>query len=49
MPDHDHRSGPFLRKCPWGGGGVHKGPFGYERRDQKIVGYADIVSIFIIE
>ena len=30
-----------------GGGGVHKGPFGYDRRDQKIVGYADIVSIFI--
>ena len=40
--------GPFLRNYPWGGG-VEKGPFGYDRRDQKIVGYADIVSIFIIE
>ena len=41
-------SGPFLRNCPWGAG-VHKGPYGYDRRDQKIVGCADIVSIFIIE
>ena len=42
--------GFFLRYCPWGGGGgVHKGPFGYDRRDQKMVGYADIVSTFIIE
>ena len=41
----------FFKKLPVGGGGgrVHKGPFGYDRRDQKIVGYADIVSIFIIE
>ena len=40
----------FFKKLPvGGGGGVHKGPFGYDRRDQKIVGYADIVSIFIIE
>ena len=43
------KAGAFLRNCPGGGGGVHKGPFGYDRRDQKIVGYADIVSIFIIE
>ena len=40
----------FFKKLPvGGGGGVHKGPFGYDRRDQKIVGYADIVSTFIIE
>ena len=40
----------FFKKLPvGGGGGVHKGPFGYDRGDQKIVGYADIVSIFIIE
>ena len=39
----------FFKKLPVGGGGVHKGPFGYDRRDQKIVRYADIVSIFITE
>ena len=41
----------FFKKLPvgGGGGGVHKGPFGHDRRDQKIVGYPDIVSIFIIE
>ena len=40
----------FFKKLPvGGGGGVHKGPFGNDRRDQQIVGYADIVSIFIIE
>ena len=33
------KSGPFLRNCPWGAG-VHKGPFGNDRRDQQIVGYA---------
>ena len=40
----------FFKKLPvGGGGGVHKGPFGYDQRHQKIVGYADIVSTFIIE
>ena len=43
-----YKAGPFLRNCLWGAG-VHKEPFGNDRRDQKIVGYADIVSIFIIE
>ena len=44
------KSRAFFKKSHVGGGGVvHRGPFGYDRRDQKIVGYADIVSIFIIE